>query len=87
MPRTTELHATTARKNLEVQLREQGHKLTLDEGISAGLLTDMDWCDELERQRDIYKINLALRPKMQEGGRNSKGKRKRRVSKSDKGKK
>lgn len=50
-------HARAAHTVLVKRLRDAGHTVTtVDAAIKLGLLTERDWCEELERQRDVYRV-------------------------------
>ncbi|MDV6376231.1 hypothetical protein [Deinococcus arenicola] len=53
-------HAKAAADAVLARLAAAGHPtLTLDEAIHAGLLTDQDWCDELQVQREKYGVGTG----------------------------
>ncbi|ALW87844.1 hypothetical protein [Deinococcus actinosclerus] len=50
-------HARAAHRTLMKGLRDAGHTVTtVDAAIKLGLLTERDWCEELERQRDAHNV-------------------------------
>ena len=50
-------HAVRATKVLLERLSSQGHAVTtIPDAIERGLLTDLEWCEELNNQRSVFGV-------------------------------
>lgn len=55
-------HAKAATRILLAQLRAEGHTVSdISEAIKRGLLTELDWCSELDKQREVFGVTAQAR--------------------------